>query len=71
MAFAFALFVHADPAFADDPPQTTNDGVVYGLPDVDLSDNGIPVLSIDIDPEEYRKVIESEKHTYRAECGRH
>ncbi len=69
MAFAFALFVHADPAFADDPPQTTNDGVVYGLPDVDLSDNGIPVLSIDIDPEEYRKVIESEKHTYRAECG--
>lgn len=22
-----------------------------------LSDNGIPILSIDIDPEEYRKVI--------------
>ena len=64
MAFAFALFVHADPAFADDPPQATVDGV-------DLSDNGIPILSIDIDPEEYRKVIESEKHTYRAECGRH
>lgn len=43
--------------------------VVYGLPDVDLSDNGIPVLSIDIDPEEYQKVIESEKHTYRAAGG--
>jgi len=42
MAFAFALFVHVDPVFADDPPQTTID--------VDLSDNGIPVLSIDIDP---------------------
>lgn len=61
MEFTIALFVHADPAFADDPPQTTID--------VDLSDNGIPVLSIDIDPEEYQKVIESEKHTYRAECG--
>ena len=49
MAFAIALFVHADPAFAEAPPQTT--------PDVDLSDNGIPVLYINIDPEEYQKVI--------------
>lgn len=49
MVFAFALFAHADPAFAEDAPQTT--------PDVDLSDNGIPVLYINIDPEEYQKVI--------------
>ena len=53
--------MHTDPVFADNPPQT--------MIDVDLSDNGIPVLSIDIDPEEYQKVIESEKHTYRAEGG--
>ena len=32
-------------------------------------DNGIPVLSLTIDPEEFQKVIQSPDHSYRAECG--
>lgn len=31
-----------------------------------LIDNGIPVLSLTIDPKEYQKVIESEDHSYQA-----
>ena len=32
-------------------------------------DNGIPVLSLTIDPDEYQKVIESEDHSYRSNGG--
>ena len=36
---------------------------------VDISDNGIPVVSLTIDEEEFTKVIESVEHEYRAETG--
>ncbi len=51
--------------------------LVFGMPMVKTSaeeenplpDNGIPVLSLTIDAEEFQKVIDSNDHSYRAETG--
>ena len=60
MAMVICAFTALDaPAFAD---------TKAGLPE-EVLDNGIPVLSIDIDPEEYQKIIESEEHAYRSYSG--
>ena len=60
MAMVICAFTVLDaPAFAD---------TKAGLPE-EVLDNGIPVLSIDIDPEEYQKIIESEEHAYRSYSG--
>lgn len=60
MAMVIGAFtVLVAPAFAD---------TKAGLPE-EVLDNGIPVLSIDIDPEEYQKIIESEEHAYRSYSG--
>ena len=34
-----------------------------------LEDNGIPVLTLTVDPDEFQKVVMSPDHSYRAECG--
>jgi len=48
-----------EPAFADTAPD---------LPE-EVRDNQIPVLSLQIEEDEFRKVIESEDHSYRAKGG--
>jgi len=48
-----------EPAFADTVPD---------LPE-EIRDNQIPVLSLQIEEDEFRKVIESEDHSYRAKGG--
>ena len=48
-----------EPAFADTAPD---------LPE-EIRDNQIPVLSLQIEEDELRKVIESEDHSYRAKGG--
>ena len=47
-------------------------GAVYaaeGEPEVDYTDNGIPVLYLTVDAGEFQKVNESDYHTYRASGG--
>lgn len=55
---------------------TVSDGVDENVEAVAMAtdsdpiiNNGIPVLTLDIDPDEYQKVIDSPNHDYRAYTG--